>query len=365
MKNKQNRYFKIIPFCISLLMVLLITGGVGYYTVFIWNSSENPENVFLNKYYDPTSEDNKNLSTGDYLDRMLEFEYKGFYDVCDQADIALSYRNPKDGKEYVHGDTSTKNYYKNNVMHIDQYFDIELKALVTETEFNGKVTTEIKYEFYFYNINHTNEDLDLSKVSIVVVDGKTKEDASEDQNHLGDGLLDLYFEEEDALGAMPIANTSYNSYPIYDKGATINKEEMDIVKNQVSIYSCSLNSGYVYTYVDDAINGQAKDFQDLNGATFCIYLEGEDEEEPTKLVEGTFDKIKEYKDFNEVSLHKGYNKEYYKVPVFFGYTWHIILISVGISFIISFVLASLFYMIWIDDKKPAKKNVNNKQTNNK
>ena len=40
MNNKQKRKFKIIPFCISLLMVILVTGGIGVYTTFYYGETD-------------------------------------------------------------------------------------------------------------------------------------------------------------------------------------------------------------------------------------------------------------------------------------------------------------------------------------
>ena len=38
MKNKNLKQLKVIPFCISLIIVLLITGGIGIYTTFYFAS---------------------------------------------------------------------------------------------------------------------------------------------------------------------------------------------------------------------------------------------------------------------------------------------------------------------------------------
>ena len=65
--------------------------------------------------------------------------------------------------------------------------------------------------------------------------------------------------------------------------------------------------------------------------------------------------IQQGQEANELNLLKGYNNTLYKVPAFIRYTWTNIVVFTGIAFVLSTVIAVLFYFIWVDDKTTSKK----------
>ena len=112
MKNKQNKKFKIIPFCISLLMVILVTGGIGVYTTFYYGQTDVK---FLDKYFDIESKENKNLPTEQYIEKALQLENK-FY--SDAYKIAFSTPQPLFFDEDTFIKIIAKNKYKTTSLHI-------------------------------------------------------------------------------------------------------------------------------------------------------------------------------------------------------------------------------------------------------
>ena len=136
--------------------------------------------------------------------------------------------------------------------------------------------------------------------------------------------------------------------PIYDRGAVVDGENLKVgdESNPVTVYKCNISV---------APNTNSQYFDELESATFCIYLLNDGEASHTSLVEGTVSNILQLDDFDEDTFEKGYNNKLHTAPSFIKYTWSTITIFTGIALILSTVLATLFYMIWIDDKQPVKK----------
>lgn len=370
MNNKQKRKLKIIPFCISLLMVILVTGGICIYTTFYFGQTDVK---FLDKYFDVESKENKNLPTEQYINKALELENKLYSDADIQKELGLTYRDPKTKKTYTAekfpslSDGNVANYHKNNVMHVDGYFDVELKVLISETkDEKGKTVTSLEYVFFFYNIDYTKMGFESAsdpqeKIKIAFVDGvnsKTEDEFDEDEDYTGDYALELMMDDDSYAGDPAIMKYTYGYYKekkavdynnyIFDRGATVDGENLKIgdASNPVTVYKCNISV---------APNTNSQYFDELESATFCIYLLKDGEKSHTSLVEGTITNIMELDDFNEDTFNKGYNNVLHKVPSFVKYTWPTIAIATSIALVLSTVLATLFYMIWIDEKEPTKK----------
>lgn len=369
MKNKQKRNFKIIPFCISLLMVILVTGGIGIYTTFYYGQTDIK---FLDKYLDVNSEENKNLPTDQFLDKAIQLENLLYSDADIQKDLGLSYRDPKTKKTYTaekfpsFSDGNTLNFHKNNVMHIEGYFDLELKVLITETEDEkGQKVKSLEYVFYFYNMDYTKMGFESSydpqeKIRIAFVDGvnnKTEDEFEEDEAHTGNLALEEMMNDDTYAGDPAVMKYEYGYYkgnkfvdvhvPVYDRGAVVDGENLKVadITDPVTVYKCNIS-------VAQNTNGQY--FDDLDSATFCIYLLNDGQSSHTTLVEGTVANILSLDDLNENTFEKGYNNALHTVPSFLKYTWTTVILFTGIALILSTVLATLFYMIWIDEKQPTK-----------
>lgn len=370
MKNKQNKKFKIIPFCISLLMVILVTGGIGVYTTFYYGQTDVK---FLDKYFDIESKENKNLPTEQYIEKALQLENKFYSDADIQKELGLSYRDPKTKKAYTAEkfssltDGNVSNYYKNNVMHVDGYFDLELKVLISETkDEKGEIVTSLEYVFFFYNMDYTKMGFESAadpqeRIKIAFVDGvnsKTENEFDEDETHTGDLALSEMMNDDSYAGDPAVFRYEYGYYsekkavdvalPIYDRGAVVDGENLKVgdESNPVTVYKCNISV---------APNTNSQYFDELESATFCIYLLNDGEASHTSLVEGTVSNILQLDDFDEDTFEKGYNNKLHTAPSFVKYTWTTITIFTGIALILSTVLATLFYMIWIDDKQPVKK----------
>lgn len=371
MNNKQKRKFKIIPFCISLLMVILVTGGIGVYTTFYYGETDK---AFLNKYLDENTEENKNLPFEQYLDKALKLEYSYVSNAASQQDLGLSYRDPDTKKTYTekkfdsYEDGNTNNFYKNNVMHVESYFDIELKLIVSETQNEkGETITSLQYMFFFYNMDYTKMEIESAneaqeRIRIVFVEGvnsKDSDDYTDDEEKEGDAALEEMLtnleESSNYTGAPSVIKFSYGytatkksvdfSKSLRDKNATVNLDKME--KSEAFVQKLNLSVG---------VNPNNEYFDDMESATFSIILLNDDGEEGfTNLVEGTVSNILSIDEMQKRDTDKGYNNVLHKSPLFVKYTWTKIALASGIAFVLSGVLATLFYMIWIDEKAPTQK----------
>ena len=93
MKNKKPTKLKILPFCIAILMVLLITGGIGAYTSLSWVDTKLD---FLDGFF--ALENNKNIQTTDYIKKTLELRSDRYADASEFID--LKFRDPETNEEY-------------------------------------------------------------------------------------------------------------------------------------------------------------------------------------------------------------------------------------------------------------------------
>ena len=371
MNNKQKRKFKIIPFCISLLMVILVTGGIGVYTTFYYGETDK---AFLNKYLDENVEENKNLPINQFLDKVLKLEYSYVSNADSQQDLGLSYRDPNTKKTYTeekfgsYEDGNVNNYYKNNIMHVNSYFDVELKLVVSETtNEKGETVTSLQYMFYFYNMDYTkmgiesaNEAQERIRIGFVEgVNSKPLADYTDDEEKEGDAALEEMLtkleDESDYTGAPSVMKYNYGytnakkgvdvTANLRDKNAKINPEKME--KSEALVQKLNLSVG---------VNPNNEYFDEMESATFSIILLNDDGEEGfTNLVEGTVSNILSIDEMQKRDTDKGYNNVLYKSPLFVKYTWTKIALASGIAFVLSGVLATLFYMIWIDEKAPTQK----------
>ena len=360
MKNKNSKQFKIIPFFISLLIVLLITGGIGIYTTFYYGGTDLK---FLEGYigYDK----NKNTNTGDYIEKFVQLESSKY--ILNSKETGLNYRDPKTGLVYEVDQTIEGNVYKGDFMHVENYFDIALYAILTESEnTKGEIELSVSYSFYFYNINYEKLQNQKPVFQIAFVEGVGTNTDEDDDKLIGDEALEKMMADSSYGGDTISMKHSYtyakNIFYLYDNGAkTVGTDyKIENGTNSLCAYKANLFNSSTYSYTnenEETISVGSKDFSDMESATFAIYqliTNDDGSESATTIIEGTIDNIFNEKDADKFVL-KGYDHTYYKVPSFILYTWSTILMFTGISFVVSVILAALFYFIWVDDKQPTKK----------
>lgn len=383
MKNKKTKQFKVIPFCISLLIVLLITGGIGIYTTFFYGGTDLK---FLSSYLG--YEKNQDIpSTQEYIEKFVQLESTKY--LLHTKETGLSYRDPNTKVAYsenknnnLSSNNASSNYFNNGVMHVEGYFDIILYTTLSESENSkGEIDTTLNYTFYFYNINYENLQSQNLSFQIAFVEGiDSRTDISEydhGESLVGDLALEKMMADNSYSGdtisieynyTYSDKGTSGAIYYLYDLGAKVDGTNYSVNNgaNSLCVYKTSLFNSAPYTYEDREDDNDdaeesvgSKDLTDMENATFLIYQlttdkNGDNVAKP--IVEGTLNNILTEEEARELNLFKGYNNTLYKVPSFFRYTWTNIIGFTGIAFALSTVIAVLFYFIWVDEKKPTKKN---------
>ena len=371
MKNKKPTKLKILPFCIAILMVLLITGGIGAYTSLSWVDTKLD---FLDGFF--ALENNKNIQTTDYIKKTLELRSDRYADASEFID--LKFRDPETNEEYSENPLNGSTY-KNGVMDLNGYFNVYLTAEVNESE-NTNGSLEVIYRFNFFNVDYTKiglealEDIKKCSLAVVYVDGTELADSQEETDHKedlkGEAALNYTLENVTAAGYEAIGllqhqfpytlnGTEYSKNSgVFDRNAIVGDKEATAVILQSSFIQYG-NS--VYGGEDSRIDFD-KEIGD--SATFAIVLtesDGTSYKVKKVLLEGTMENIIHSADVSNAEtkeealshFHKGYGDKFYAHPEFLKYSWKNIVLFTGIAFVISSVLAVLFYMIWVDDKQKA------------
>lgn len=364
MKNKKMKNFKILPFCISVLMVLLITGGIGVYTSV---SYVDTKRTFVEDFF---AKENAPKETKDYINNAASLSSLKYNDASSL--LNLTYRDPKTNKVYTDQPTNGI-YFKDGVLHYKD-FSVYLIAEITETKVNDKTIKTIEYTFNFFNVDYNKIGLDTLKdisncpLRVVYVNGTSlvedrENDVTDGEGLDGEGALEYTLENESSSGYEAIGQLFYSySYKVSGEDRFIEADIMDRNAKDANgtaitpILKCTLGSYGNATYgKGDGLLEFDSEIEDT--ATFAIIKVDNSEEGYTVLLEGTMENILHSDDLNEETernFHKGYSNTLHAHPDYLKYTWKTITLFTGIAFVISSVLAVLFYMIWIDDKQKPK-----------
>lgn len=367
MKNRKTKNFKIIPFLISVLFVLLVTGGICFYTTFYYG---NTDTKFLDKYLG-IEENSSLIDKNEYIEKFVQLESSKYF--LNTKETGLSYRDPETKTIFTEDKNNSlplrsTDYFKNGVMHVEGYFDIVLyTTLYNSTNSKGEEETTINYTFYFYNINYEKLQSKELNIYIAFVDGVGAGDDTETPT--GDLAL-KYIMGDDSYGADASTieyNYTYSDkgingayYYLYDLGAKISGTDYNVKDDNLSVYKSNLsiaeNGGFTYTVDDEEKIVDSMDFSDMKSTTFQIYqYDSETDKAPKAIVEGTIENILTADEAKNLSLNNGYSNVLYKIPSYFKYTWTSIVLFTSIAFVLSSVIATLFYLIWVDEKATNKK----------
>ena len=295
---------KKISLFILLILVLMTTSSCRI----IKEKIEEKQIEKIEREIDINSKENMNLSPNQYLDKVLKLQYLGVYNADSQQDLGLSYRDPETKKAYTENkfgsyeDGNIRNYYKNNVMHVESCFDVELKLIVFETQNEkGETVTSLQYMFFFYNMDYTKMGIESAneaqeRIRIVFVEGvnsKPLKDYTDDEEKEGDAALEEMLTNlegsSDYTGAPSVIKFSFLAefkyasiyYPVRDKNAIINPDKMEISEAFIQKLNLSV-----------VVNPNNEYFDEMESATFSIILLNDDGEEGfTNLVEGTVSNI--------------------------------------------------------------------------
>lgn len=350
--------FKLIPFIIALLIVIGSFAGIVTYSYYKY-----PYNKvrFFDKYFHV--DDHEKYSTDELIENAIKWQ-ANYYT---KNPGTISYRDPESKDVYENLTTpKSGNYFSNNVMHIDNFFDISVYASTAYIESTESWT--ITYHFMLSNIVYQDEKFDYSKLFFVFTDGigegslddkETDEDESSGDLALEEALEKI--RDNESGGATACAYYTYGftydsqslgTYSIYDNNAKLNYTPDKKDEDKEEEY-------YVFRFTPAGNLSNTKNFYDLDNATFAIYYEKESNDDYTDLdvlVEGTMDNIVDAKEFNKLeNLNKGYAKDIYSAG-YFGKIWtRVILFHGGVTLLISGLIAVMFYLIFQDEDPNQKK----------
>jgi hypothetical protein len=363
--------FKLIPFIISLLIVIISVTGISLYSYYGY---ENNKLRFVADYFN--YETHSSVSTVDQIENFVKFESSYYQNVSTN----LTYYDAKSGKEYTSTpSSSSKNLvngatWSDGVLHLPGYFDIKVYA---ESTWND--TQEVwvlSYYFFIYNVNYSTADI-IDHLYLAFVDGTG---TSGEGELYGTTKLDVVMQEikDGQNGGPDSANLPSYKY----SGNISSSYSMYIYDNDATGSALSSTTPYVYRLttlsecvsetsdLDDDVSSRI--FAELESCTFSIFYSGSTDlysalsadtgiSDMKELVRGTF--VNSYDDVaafntavNTNGIKTGYQKDLYKA----GYGKFIFLrifIEALITFVISGLLAFLFYLIWQDDSETDSKEI--------
>lgn len=352
----MKRKIRIIPFLISLLIVL---GSVGGIAIYAYNWTVNHER-YLEHIYDI---ENKN---GELTNQTLDETMKWTSHFYQFNPGTLKYRDSDTRREYGETpftniyDGTIGNYFKNGVFHIEGWFDVVLYSIVTQVEVENEDTGEKKFEynlnyyFIFENIDYAaTKNFDPQNIGLVFVEGigeGEKDPTDSNSKEFGDAALDTYLENIENG-----ESTSTNAYYYYYSGPTISYRVID--KNATN----TPDDVTTYLYKIMPFEGETSKtyFNELEEITFAlIYTDSEGNIK--NLAEGTLTDLPTLEDYTSGKAgSEGYAENYNKAP-YLAFIWPRILLASAIALVLSGIVAILFYLIW-DTEEPVKNNKHTKK----
>lgn len=346
--------FKIIPFVISLLIVVGVTFGICWYS---YHSYEGNKLLFLNDYFH--EEDYETQESSLLIKHAVLMQANKYR----KADSKITFLNSDD-----YSDISTDNtdssipYYTNGTLHLPNYFDIDIYILGTET--NGDWT--YNYYFYLYNINYKHSNFDPENIQLLLVNGtgNATEEEKEADNYKAYGfdLLDTCYEElfdDDTSNNPSITAGSFYRYTytgenaqttmfnIYDS-KFINDENREEGADHL-VFRMVPKTDNNHNKLDDSTKITSND------VSFCLFYN--DDDNYYKIVNGT---IEDITTLSNLEYEEGYAGNPTLVPEYKQIIFGKVILHGSIAFVLSFIVAFLFYLIWMDDIPAHNKKINKK-----
>lgn len=370
--------FKLIPFLISLFIVI---GSVSGITLYSYYKYDNNKIRFIANYFH--YEDHSSIDTPTQIENFVKFEADYYKLITDE----IKYYDASSNQEYTSSPSKlSTNFingatFKDGILHLPGYFDI---AFYLQTNYSKDSDSYVyTYYAYIYNVNYAKAGANIvNHLYISFVNGKGE---SPENELYGTTKLDLVMDEvKNGKNGSPngVNEPSYT----YSNG-TVASEEMYIYDNNHngSDYT-NITTPHVYRLVTmtespantssiDDTEEQNRWMSELETCTFSIFYSGANDLESSitsndgtisdlkEIVRGTIDrKYETAKDFNEAEdVKAGAAKSVYKSG-YFNYIFKTLLIEGLITFVISFIIAFLFYLIWQDDEEDQKVKINYNKT---
>ena len=372
--------FKLIPFLISLFIVIGSVTGICLYSYY---SYDNNKLRFVADYFH--YEDFSDFETERQIEDFVKFKSANYQVVNDN----LTYIDSRSRQKYSEnplGETATKSQFpdatwSNGVLNIPGYFKIKAYGLTT---YNKDVKKFI-YNYYFYIFDVNYDKVDVNNLYFIFVDGdaeaiSVKKAIGEEDEKID--LLDAAINEikEGKNGNANTVNlesykftgksvTSYSMY-IRDNNSTNSKKKDDdpvpYVYRLTTLSETLLEENKDGNPVDDKGNiiTKSRAFSEIKNVNFAIYDSHGDElgskiEDFEEIVRGSYEaEFTKADDFNKAaeenkSIHKGANDVIYDAG-YGKFIWVRIFVEGLVTLLISGVLGVLFYLIWQDDEEESK-----------
>lgn len=367
--------FKLIPFLISLFIVIGSVTGICLYSYYNY---DNNKLRFVADYFH--YEDSKDVDTQEQIEDFIKFQAANYQVVNSN----LTYYDAKSNYVYKSeplGETPLKNKFKDatwkeGILDIPGYFKIKAYAMTTYNKDAKKFV--LSYYFYLFDVNYENVDVD--NLYLVFVDGNTEN--PEDGKLYGFEKLDAVRDEikDGKNGGANTVNlqsykytgksvTSYSMY-IHDNGAT-NYKDKDNDEVPYVYRLTTLSETLLEENKDQNVAKESRTFGELSSVSFAIYDSHGDElgekiSDFEEIVRGEYkSSITKADDFNkaaekDATIYKGANGVIYDAG-YGKFIWVRIMIEGIVTLVISGILAVLFYLIWQDDETDTKERKNRKK----
>lgn len=360
----KNLKFKLAHFIIALLIV---AGSVAGITLYSYYGHDTNKIKFANEYYHV--EDYKSLTALEQIENHVKLSGDSYAHIVD----GLSFYDIKSKKEYnATPSDNSKNHingatWENGVLHIPGWFDLTVYA---QTNYNSDAEEwTFTYYLYLFNVNYKTADM-MDKLYFCFVNGTGE---SGENELYGVTKLDVMIDEirNAEYGGPDGANIPQFSYTgkqassnplyIYDNGATgagVTESEVPYIYRLTSMTEAlSTNSD-----LDDDI--ASRWFYELESSTFSIFHSGSygltdaisngTTDELEEIVRGTYvNPYEDAEDFNskvgDGVVFDGADGSLYKVGYGKFMFWRLV-IEGAVTFIVSGVLAILYYLIWQDEE---------------
>ena len=362
----NNLKFKLVHFIIALLIVVGSVAGISLYSYY---SHDNNKIRFVNDYFH--LEDYKSVDALEQIENYVKLTSDSYALIED----GLSYYDIKSKKEYTATPSeNSKNHingvtYENGILHIPGWFDMVMYA---QTSYNTDAEEwSFTYYIYLFNVNYKTADM-MDKLYFLFVDGVGE---SSENELYGVTKLDLMINEvKDAEYGGPDGTnlpqysytgkqSSSNPLYIYDNGATGAGVTTDYVPYIYRLTSMTEALSET-SDLDDEIES-SRWFYELKNTTFSIFHSGTNSltnaisngttDELEEIVRGTYtNPYNDAEDFNskvdDVTVFDGVDRNLYKAGYFKFIFWTIFFQALG-TFVVSGILAILYYLIWQDDEE--------------
>ena len=355
--------FKLIPFLISLFIVIGSVTGICLYSYYNY---ENNKLRFVADYFH--YEDYSSVDTQQQIEDFIKFQSVNYQVVNNN----LTYSDVKSGLKYKEaplGQTAKKNKFndatwKDGILEIPGYFKIKAYGMTTY----NKDAKKFVYSYYFYLFDVNYENVNVDDLYLVFVDGNT--DNPEDGKLYGLEKLDLALDEiksADNGGANTVNLQSYKY-----SGKSVTSYSMYIHDNNAKNYKGQEENEIPYVYrlttlsetllendKEANVSKESRTFSELPTVTFSIFDShgselGEKMDEMEELVRGEYTaEFTKAEDFNKAAesnktIMSGANGVIYDAG-YGKFIWLRITIQGLGTLLISGALAVLFYLIWQDD----------------